>query len=524
MRFRLWSILILCLAGVCLPAQGAENVLNLTNSIIAPGSKGKVVVGLSNATECRGLQANIELPDGLSLTGVSSTERTSASMVNCNTTPGQEKLIIVSLGSSFSGNSGAICELELSADPSFAGGELRLTNVRMSDGGDRSISLQGASAKVLSSEPIIAGNNILSISNNSVSPGSTVEIPVNLSNSDICKGLQFDIELPDGLSLIEAKNTDRTASCMITSNVKRGQEKVIIVAMGDSFSGSDGAVCKLILQASSSFKGGNIQLADGRLSDGSDQSILLASASAYISCAGEMTVAIPDFEIVAGEKKSISIDLANSIDVSGIQFDLYLPDSIKVDFSTLSTTSRSNGFIINHLERDGYVRIMLYSSGNKRIINGSGSFLTLDVEAIPEFSGETSITLKNIRISDSHAVSINAPDVNTKVIVAKPKVQNISLSPGASTLKVGEQQQFIADVLPGNVSDKSLRWSIGDETIATTDENGLITAKGIGSTILTVISNDNPEVTASATITVVETPAASITLNHTEATLKATET
>ena len=60
--------------------------------------------------------------------------------------------------------------------------------------------------------------------------------------------------------------------------------------------------------------------------------------------------------------------------------------------------------------------------------------------------------------------------------------------------------------------------------MATVDANGVVTAIAVGETTITVTTADGSNLSATCKVTVVPTPAASITLNTTAVTLKATET
>jgi uncharacterized protein (TIGR02145 family) len=53
-----------------------------------------------------------------------------------------------------------------------------------------------------------------------------------------------------------------------------------------------------------------------------------------------------------------------------------------------------------------------------------------------------------------------------------------------------DTQQLTADVQPPTATDKTITWTTGDPTIATVDDNGLVTAVGNGLTSITVTTND----------------------------------
>ena len=60
----------------------------------------------------------------------------------------------------------------------------------------------------------------------------------------------------------------------------------------------------------------------------------------------------------------------------------------------------------------------------------------------------------------------------------------------------GQTQELKASVFPVTAKDQRLTWTSSDETVATVDENGLVTAKEAGTVQITVTSVANPEVSA----------------------------
>ena len=66
----------------------------------------------------------------------------------------------------------------------------------------------------------------------------------------------------------------------------------------------------------------------------------------------------------------------------------------------------------------------------------------------------------------------------------------------------GEEFNMIASVLPINANNKDLVWESSDENIATVTSFGLVNGLKEGTAVITVKSVDNPEATASCTVTV----------------------
>ncbi len=96
----------------------------------------------------------------------------------------------------------------------------------------------------------------------------------------------------------------------------------------------------------------------------------------------------------------------------------------------------------------------------------------------------------------------------------KISVESVSLSESEITLVIGENKAITATVLPENATNKTLRWSISGTDVATV-EDGLVTAVGVGRTILIVSSNDGGKYkTCVINVTDGSVPIQSISLNE----------
>ena len=98
-------------------------------------------------------------------------------------------------------------------------------------------------------------------------------------------------------------------------------------------------------------------------------------------------------------------------------------------------------------------------------------------------------------------------------VVDGTTVNSISLDYTTLALKPGESQQLIATVEPESALDKSLTWSSSDESIATVDENGLITAKKAGTISITATSNSDSTITATCYLIVTDPKVESIKIS-----------
>lgn len=72
----------------------------------------------------------------------------------------------------------------------------------------------------------------------------------------------------------------------------------------------------------------------------------------------------------------------------------------------------------------------------------------------------------------------------------KIPVIGVSLNKTSIDLKVGDDFQLLASVLPEDATDKRVTWDSDDESVATVDDKGLVKAVKVGKTKITVYTQD----------------------------------
>lgn len=69
-------------------------------------------------------------------------------------------------------------------------------------------------------------------------------------------------------------------------------------------------------------------------------------------------------------------------------------------------------------------------------------------------------------------------------------VTSVSLNKNNLTMRKGEQKTLIATIQPENATNQGLTWSSSNERVATVDQNGKVTAKDNGESIITVVTDE----------------------------------
>lgn len=84
-------------------------------------------------------------------------------------------------------------------------------------------------------------------------------------------------------------------------------------------------------------------------------------------------------------------------------------------------------------------------------------------------------------------------------------VTGVGLAPSTATIAVDETLELVAAVTPANATNKAVTFESSSESVATVDEDGVVTAVGAGSATITVTTADG-DYTDTASITVTAAP------------------
>ncbi len=148
--------------------------------------------------------------------------------------------------------------------------------------------------------------------------------------------------------------------------------------------------------------------------------IVLAALPLSIAAQSSTKLYIDDYNIKAGETKTMNIGLSNpDMEVTALQFDLYLPDGLSIAIEDDEyvvdidrTTYKKHS--LDTKANDGFVRFLLASSKKSVLSGTTGTIITVSLVASSTFESGT-ISLKNITIADPSANKVTPADVEIKV-------------------------------------------------------------------------------------------------------------
>ena len=315
--------------------------------------------------------------------------------------------------------------------------------------------------------------------------GETKELAINLTNDIAFTGFQADLYLPNGLEVVQEdgdyifeltgrKGSDHSIS---TERQDNGAIRLLCYSLKlKEFSGTSGALVKFSVKASDDFR-------------------------------GDFQINIKD--ITFSQKDLTEYNFASSVtNIVGKT----LAKSITIDKPAVSLKATETAALVaTVLPETTTDKAVTWKSDNEAVatVDANGVVTAIAV-------GEANITA-----TTTDGTNLSA---SCKVTVIPTLAETITLNQTAVSLKATETAELSVNILPATTTNKAVTWKSQNEAVATVDANGVVTAIAVGETTITVTTADGSNLSATCKVTVVPTPAASITLNTTAVTLKATET
>lgn len=161
-----------------------------------------------------------------------------------------------------------------------------------------------------------------------------------------------------------------------------------------------------------------------------------------------------------------------------------------------------------------------------------GEIISLKATVLPESASDKSVVWSSC---DSNVATVNAKgevtaiNVGTVVIsatnsagisseisltVVPTLAEGISVLPSSMTLKVNETGALTVNLTPVTTTDKGIIFESSNKDVANVDENGNVVALSIGEAIITVTTKDGTNISAECRVSVIPTPAESVSISY----------
>ena len=359
-----------------------------------------------------------------------------------------------------------------------------------------------------------------------IAPSDSKTITLNLDNSQVFRGFQTDIELPEGLKIASKSNgnfdislTDRGSSSFSVSSNLMSEGSVRILGystQGESIKGKQGALVRISVRASSDFSGGYIKLKNSIFSDVNNRDVKLDNSQLFVGTKEQNDVFVKSGEISPEVSKAFSFELSNESEMTAFQMDVVLPNGLSLDLSKTRLTGRCGNHQLQTKQLgNGKVRIICMSSDNTSISGKIGSVIDLWIKAEKSIAGNQIVKLENIIFSDVKARTYRMDPFSFVVDVKYVPVTSVSISESNMLLEVSDSRQLTASLLPENCTDKTILWKSDNEKVAIVSDNGMIIARSAGQCSIIASTADNL-IQAKCVVTVVKIPLTAHVANTTK--------
>ena len=359
-----------------------------------------------------------------------------------------------------------------------------------------------------------------------VVPDESKTITLNLDNSQVFRGFQTDIELPEGLKIASKSNgnfdislTDRGSSSFSVSSNLMSDGSVRILGystQGESIKGNQGALVRISVRASSDFSGGYIKLKNSIFSDVNNRDVKLDNSQLFVGTKEQNDVSVKGGEISPEVSKAFSLELSNESEMTAFQMDVVLPNGLSLDLSKTRLTGRCGNHQLQTKQLgNGKVRIICMSSNNTSISGKIGSVIDLWIKVEKGIAGNQIVKLENIIFSDVKARTYRMDPFSFVVDVKYVPATSVSISESNMQLEVSDSRQLTASLLPENCTDKTILWKSDNEKVATVSDNGMIIARSAGQCSIIASTADNL-IQAKCVVTVVKIPLTAHVANTTK--------
>ena len=493
----------------------ADCRLSLVPVSMNAGGKSALTVNLTNTEEVTAFQFDLRLPTGISIpTTVNEDEETvldvtltdrkkSSHQVTCSQQSDGRYTVAVLSGKnqSLKNSEGAVVNIRIAATASLNSGSYtaQLENIHIvpltdgqpgtridQDNVEGTINVANASQ----SDDVVAK---LSFATAQLTAGGNQQIEVALENNIEITSMQFDVMLPDGITLntvtneddeqvLDAQLSSRKHSSHTINCAKQedGSYRVVIISgKNKALNGTSGTVVTLGVNVPLTMNGTinvaltNIHLvplvngAPGIRIDAADvaQTITVNNQGGGNEPTGPVAMTISPLTMQPGETSTLYIDMNNDRNITSFQFKVTLPEGINVvkeyneddeyveAISLVSDRKKSSHDLSFKKTDDGGYFLLAYSATNATFKGNSGHLVAIKVKADDNMSEGT------------YGVVLSGVVMNT------PEEEKFTQDAYSATITIGNGSG-INSIVSNDV--QSTRWLNLQGQVVSVNEKGIV--------------------------------------------------
>ena len=402
---------------------GAADKVYINDFSIKAGETKLIAVNLdSERSDLKRLEGTITLPTGLIVTNQGSPQsavRMTADATRTNGAiaqyaPDTKKMAIVAFGNTFNAGTGAIGYLQVTASTDLVDGS--------------TVTLSGFTAKTASETLSISTQNCtvtrengsggggeggeetddLSFNFNpetlTITAGEQKQVDVEMNNGMSVTGLQADLEVSAGLSIVSVTKGSRMTNWSYNPATGR------IFTLG-TVTGKEGTVCTVTLKADTDFSGpATLTARNLATTNAGAQSFPAEDITLNVTVQSQKNVALsfsPEkVSLNAGKDATVDVMLDSEVDLTGFLGTLALPKGV-------TATVAKGALLANNPSYNTNTGRIAYLGG----INGNeGALLTLTLTADENFTADGKLSFTDISTTTAAAQSIVPANIEMDVL------------------------------------------------------------------------------------------------------------
>lgn len=463
----------------CIGIAEADNVFYIQNTSLNAGAKQTLSVSLANTDEITGFQFDLKLPSGITVNttlndddetvpDISLTERKkSKHQLSCaQQADGSYRVVVLSMSNqTFKDNDGAIVNISVTAASTLTSGSyaVELKNIHivpMVDGvqGDRIDQPDYTGYVVVNNQGESGDVNVaLKLGSDTFKAGSNQTLAIAMDNNIDVTAFQFDIMLPNGVTVNNYVNDDdetvpniqltsRKASSHSISCNKRedGRYTVVVLSMkNQAIKGTEGDVVTIDINVPITMSGNYdvilsnihiVPLVNGSQGIRIDQAdvtatITIDNEGGSGTPTGDNTMTVAPLVLKPGETGTLNIDMTNEKSICSFQFNIKLPEDISivkeyneddeyVEAINLTSRKKSSHELSFKQTADGGYFLIAYSLSNATFRDNSGSIVSIKVKADDNLAeGNYGVILSNVIMVTPEEEKISQEDYSGTIII-----------------------------------------------------------------------------------------------------------